>query len=45
MNQNDFFIYHPDKTTRLFYADYYNFLMENEDVYLVVESVAMRCIL
>jgi hypothetical protein len=32
MNQNEFFIYHPDKTTRLIYADY---LEDKGDLFLV----------
>jgi hypothetical protein len=31
MNQNDFFIYHPDRTTRLIYADY---LEDKGDLFL-----------
>jgi hypothetical protein len=31
MNQNEFFIYHPDKTTRLIYADY---LEDKGDLFL-----------
>jgi hypothetical protein len=45
MNQNDFFIYHPDKTTRLIYADY---LESKGDLFLASvlreeENVPITC--